>query len=314
MLEFGQDTLRQRFKMNKSGFLTTGRFGRTAWFFRRAKGTVRWSAVPGFTLIELLVVIAIIAILAALLLPALGSAKVKAQGIQCMSNLKQLQLVFLIYPDDNNDNLTSSGYTSPVEPTAWVNGWEDFKGSNPDNTDPGTLLDPNRAKFAPYLTGIGVYKCPADRSTVNVSGRPVPRLRSMSMGQQWAGPGDWLDPGGFMVNDTSRKYRVFYKKGQIDNAPMRFVFVDEHPDGINAGGFANMMVESPASARIIDFPASYHNGAGGISFSDGHAEIRKWRDSRTRAPVHYDGSLQLNVASPNNEDMIWLAERTTRLN
>jgi len=95
---------------------------------------------------------------------------------------------------------------------------------------------------------------------------------------------------------------------------MRFVFVDEHPDGINAGGFANMMVENPGNARIIDFPASYHNGACGISFSDGHTEIRKWRDSRTQAPVHYDNTLQLNVASPNNQDMIWLAERTTRLN
>jgi len=300
--------------MNRFCLLSQGRFGRTAWRFRRAGVAGGWSAALGFTLIELLVVIAIIAILAALLLPALGTAKLKAQGIQCMNNLKQLQLVFLLYPDDNNDNLTSSGYTRPVEPTAWVDGWEDFVGTNPDNTDPRTLLDPQRAKFAPYLTGVGVYKCPADRSTVKVNGQTVPRLRSMSMGQQWAGPGDWLDPAGFMANDTSKKYRVYYKKAQIDNAPMRFVFVDEHPDSINAGGFANMMVESPAAARIIDFPASYHNGACGISFSDGHAEIRKWRDARTRAPVHYDNALQLNVPSPNNQDMIWLAERTTRLN
>ncbi len=264
-----------------------------------------------FTLIELLVVIAIIAILAAMLLPALANAKVKAQGIQCMNDLKQLQIVFLMYPDDNQDRLTSSGYTSPVEPTAWVNGWEDFNGANPDNTDPSTLLDPIRAKFAPYLPGVGVYKCPADRSAVNVGGKMVPRLRSMSMGQQWAGPGDWLDPGGFGANVTSKKYRCFFKKAQIDLPALRYVFVDEHPDGINAGGFANMMVENPAGARIIDFPASYHNGAGGISFSDGHAEIRKWIDPRTRAPVHYNNNLQLNVASPNNKDMIWLSDRTT---
>jgi prepilin-type N-terminal cleavage/methylation domain-containing protein/prepilin-type processing-associated H-X9-DG protein len=269
-------------------------------------------ARPAFTLIELLVVIAIIAILAAMLLPALTGAKIKAQGIQCMSNLKQLQMVFLIYPDDNGDKLTSSGYTAPVEPTAWVDGWEDFRGENLDNTDPGTLLDPKRAKFAPYLTGIGVYKCPADRSAVTVNGRRVPRLRSMSMGQQWAGIGPWLDPAG--SSGPSGKYRTYYKKADIDNPVLRFVFVDEHPDSINAGGFANMMVENPANARIIDFPASYHNGAGGISFADGHSEIRKWGDARTRPATHYDNNLVLGPTSANNEDMIWLAQRTTSLN
>src|SRR5436190_19356521 len=168
-----------------------------------------------FTLIELLVVIAIIAILAAMLLPALNNSKAKAQGVQCMSNLKQLQYVFLMYPDDYRDSLTSSGYTSPVEPTAWVNGWEDFNGGNADNYDPGTLLNPDRAKFAPYLKSIGVYKCPADRSAVKVGTQVIPRLRSMSMGQQWAGPGDGLDPLGFQVNGTSKEYRVFYKKAAI---------------------------------------------------------------------------------------------------
>ena len=288
--------------------------GRSPGFRTFDPGASRSGPGRGFTLIELLVVIAIIAILAAMLLPALGKAKLKAQGIQCMSNLKQLQLVFLLYPDDNNDKLTSSGYTSPVEPTAWVNGWEDFNGGNLDNTDPRTLTDPNRAKFANYLTGIGVYKCPADRSAVNVGGKLVERIRSLSMGQQWAGPGDWLDPAGFGVNGSSKKYRVYFKKSTIDNPAMRFVFLDEHPDSLNAGGFANMMVPIPASARIIDFPASFHNGAGGISFSDGHAEIRKWRDARTRPVPHYNSNLQLNVDSANNQDMIWLSDRTSALN
>src|SRR5262245_48751100 len=101
-----------------------------------------------FTLIELLVVIAIIAILAAMLMPALFRAKAKAQGIQCLSNLKQLGLAWHLYALDNKERLPTSGYTRPLEPTAWVDGWLDFSASNPDNTNTGALRDPNRSKFA----------------------------------------------------------------------------------------------------------------------------------------------------------------------
>lgn len=267
--------------------------------------------VSGFTLIELLVVIAIIAILAAMLLPSLGRAKMKAHGVTCMNNVHQLQIAWTLYADDNNQRVVSSGYTSPVEATAWVNGWLNFNPGNADNWDESTLKDPKRARFAPYLQNVGVYKCPADLS--KVAGKP--RIRSLSMSQAFAGPGDWLDPAGFGANSTSGKYLTYFKTtamGKPGPANL-WLFLDEHPDSQNAGGFANSMVAtaSGSDARIVDFPASFHGGAAGIGFADGHAEIHKWRDGRTRPPVKYDNSLQLNVPSPGNQDMMWLAERTS---
>ena len=99
-----------------------------------------------------------------------------------------------------------------------------------------------------------------------------------------------------------------------DPSPSQFwVLVDEHPDSINNGGMAVQCTGRGANARIIDYPASFHNGACGFSFADGHSEIRRWLDARTKPPVRYNNLLPLDVPSPNNPDVEWMQVRTSSL-
>ena len=263
-------------------------------------------ALRGFTLIELLVVIAIIAILAGMLLPALSKAKTKAQGISCMNNQRQLTLAWTLYAHDFSDNLVWNDLTA--DGSGWVRGVLDYSGTNPHNTNSAGLLDPKYAMLAPYTQSAGIYKCPADRSYVMIGGRRLPRVRSLSLSQAMNSRDDWMS---FL---TKKKYTVFRKFSDLTamGSSRAFVFIDEHPDGINFGDVAVAMNDGlpPAGIYIIDYPASTHNGSGGMSFADGHAEVHKWQDARTKLPWK-NASMTLVVASPNNNDMAWLSERTS---
>ncbi len=283
---------------------------------RRGRGR-SISRQSGFTLIELLVVIAIIAILAIMLLPALGQAKSKAHGIHCLNNLKQLQLGWLLYADDHEDNLVFNALNPTL--SGWVKGILSFDANNADNTNTLYLTDPRHAKLSPYTAAsAGVYKCPADRSMGRFGSRVVPRVRSLSMSQAMNSSDDWLNGShGKPYYAAGAKFRIFKKLSDIN--PMghskAFVFIDESPDSINYGDFA-VIYRDPSElskTRIVDMPSSLHNGAGGLSFADGHAEIHRWVDGRTKPKVLYSGTAwQTWTANcPGNPDMIWLSERTT---
>jgi prepilin-type N-terminal cleavage/methylation domain-containing protein/prepilin-type processing-associated H-X9-DG protein len=287
----------------------------------RVEAPRRLARREAFTLIELLVVIAFLAILAALLLPALNRAKIKAQGIQCMSNTRQLMIAWQIYATDNDD------YFPPNEDNYavgnWVAGLMNFDGGNIANYTTDFLLNPRYARLGPYTKSAGIYKCPADRSAVSIGGQTFPRVRSVAMNQAVGtliGPpprsvdGPWLD--GIHDNPRNDNWRTYGKSSDIVRPPpvMLWVIVDEHPDSINDGALGVECALTNGEARIVDFPASYHAGACGFAYADGHSEIHKWRDPRTMPPITYTGNLPLDVPSPNNPDVAWLQARTSAPN
>jgi prepilin-type N-terminal cleavage/methylation domain-containing protein/prepilin-type processing-associated H-X9-DG protein len=259
--------------------LIRARFGRTPVFGGQSVPP------PAFTLIELLVVIAIIAILAGMLLPALAKAKSKGQQTLCLGNLKQLQLCWMMYAGDHQENLVPNDPNVGPGSKSWILGY--MQDNSLDSTN-ATLL--KQGTLYRYNDSVGIYQCPADLGRSTIGGKKYRRVRSFAMNCYMNGEDVGLSYGGYRGYSVNRKTADITKPGPSS----AFVFLDEHQNSIDDGHFGF----NPEGDKWMNLPAMWHNSGCNFSFADGHAEALKWRDGRT---------LQLKaintVSTPNNPDL-----------
>jgi prepilin-type processing-associated H-X9-DG protein len=275
----------------------------------------------GFTFVELCVVITTLSILSLMLMPALSQTRSKSRAVDCMNNEKQLVMAAKMYADDNRDNWVPN---FPAQSIEWVAGAMDWSGANSDNTNTAKLVDPAVSIMAPYVGSYAIYHCPADSTAVFSEGK---RVRSVSMNEAVGTVGVTIGSlvAGSAVNGiwltgnnigTARQtiWRTYGKTSDMNNPrpASLWIFTDEHPNSINDGSFAVQMATTGPFASIINFPGSFHNGAGSFSFADGHTEIHKWIGNTIRPPVVVGGiPISGTQANDSGADIQWLQLRAS---